>query len=175
MSIIGPIILGVVVAGVVLLVWPCMEREWPVTPGAKVEVVARWAFLGIVLGCFAYVFLWQFMEPVGQPTGGAMAIVYLVTSPWAWGFLSLCALSAALVPVMAICRGTQTSYGRLLYFLGGVWALGLLITEPIAVLIYRAELREHYRDWSVVNLFTLSVPTALALVVLIAPSWRDER
>jgi hypothetical protein len=152
-----------------------MKEERPVTYGAKIEVVVRWAFLGILLGCFAYTLLWQFMEPVGQPTGGAMAIVYLITSPWAWGFLSLCALSMALVPVMAIFRGTETSYGRLLHFLVLMWALGLLITEIIAILVYRSAIRGHHWDWPVIDLFTLSVPTALALVVLIAGSCRDER
>ena len=175
MSIIALMFVGVVVGGVLLLVWSCLKQEWPVTHGAKIEVVVRWALLGIILGCFAYTFLLEFMEPVGQPTGGAMAIVYLVTSPWAWGFLSFCALSMALVPVMAICRGTEASYGRLLYFLGLVWVVGLLITEIIAVQVYRLALRGHHLDWSVVNLFTLSVPAATALVVLIAGSCRDER
>lgn len=105
MSIIFILIDVFVLWGVLFLILPCMKQERPATKGAQIEMVARWAFLGIVLGCFAYTFLWEFMEPRGQPTGGAMAIVYLITSPWAWGFLSLCAFSTALVPVMAICRG----------------------------------------------------------------------
>ena len=147
------------------------REEWPATPGAKVAVVVSWAFLGILLGCFAYALLWLFMVPNGL----GIAVVNLITSPWAWGFLALCAFSMALVPAMAICRGNETSYGRLLYFLLLVWALGLLITEIIAILVYRLALRGHHLDWSVVHLFTLCVPTALALVVLIAGSCRDER
>jgi len=151
------------------------RSELPVTRGAKIAGVVRWGFLGVVLGCFAYPLLWQFMEPNGQPSGGALAVVNLIVSPWAWGFLSLCALSMALVPVMAICCGTEASYDQRLGFLVLVWALGLLMTEVMAVLVYRLALRGYHLDSSVVDLFTLSVPTALALVVLIAGFWRDER
>lgn len=56
-----------------------------------------------------------------------------------------------------------------------MWVLGLLLTEILAVRLYRLEIRGHHLDWSVVNLFTLSVPTVLALVVLIAGFCRDER
>ncbi len=145
-----------------------MLQKWPATRGAKIEEAVRWAFLGILLGCIAYVFLLQFMEPGGQPSGGALAIVFLVTSPWAWGFLSLCALSMALIPIMAIWCGTETGYARRLYFLALVWFFGLLITETVAVLAYRSAIRGRHWDWSVVDLFTLSVPTALALIVVMA-------
>jgi hypothetical protein len=143
------------------------REEWPATRRAKFDVVAQWAFFGILLGGIAYTLLWQFMEPVGQPPGGAMAMVKLVTSPWAWAFLALYALSMALIPVMAICRGTESTYRRSLHFLGRIWAGGLLVTGIIAVRVYRLALRGHELDWSIIDLFTLSIPTLLALAVLV--------
>jgi hypothetical protein len=143
------------------------REEWPATRRAKFGVVAQWAFFGILLGGIAYTLLWQLMEPVGQPPGGALALANLLTSPWAWAFVALCALSIALIPVMAICRGTETTYRRSLYFLGRIWAGGLLLTGMIAVGVYRLALRGHELDWSVIDLFTLSIPTLLALAVLV--------
>ena len=152
-----------------------MREEWPATRWMKVDVVAQWAFGGILLGCVSYVVLWQFREPAGQPPGGALALVNLITSPWAWAFVALCSLSMGLIPVMAMCRGTETTYCRSLYSLVRVWVGGLLMTGTIAVLVYHVTFRVHRLDWSVVDLFTLSIPTILALVIVMVGCCRVRR
>ena len=140
-------------------------NKWPSTACAKIDVVARWAVMGIFLGGVAYVLLWQFMEPSGQPPGAGFAFVNLFISPWAWTVLAMSALSMALIPVMAIYRGTETTYCRSLKFLENIWIGGLLIAEMLAVFVYHRALRAHDLDGTVIELFTLSVPALLTLFV----------
>jgi len=56
-----------------------------------------------------------------------------------------------------------------------VWGGGLLMTGTIAVLVYHVTFRVHRLDWSVVDLFTLSIPTILALVIVMVGCCRVRR
>ena len=146
-----------------------MHEKRPATFWAKVDLAAHWAFLGILVGVFAYPILWGLMEPGGEPSAAGIAVVLLVISPWGWAFLALCALSIALVPVMAIYRGTESNYGRSLYLLASLWAGGLLVTGTIAVLVYRLTIRVHGFRWDELSVYllTLSIPIMLAFVVIV--------
>ena len=147
----------------------------PANQRAKVYDVAGWALLGLFICVLCYPILFDLIAfglGPGWHEGAGFGLVLLFISPWGWYFLALCAFSLALIPAIAMHRGVGLNYGRFVFFLVRVWAVGFVLTGTILILAYHSlALESHkFNGWlaeSFIGLFMLSIPAVLALVLVI--------
>jgi hypothetical protein len=136
----------------------------PETFRDKLDAVAHWAFLGLLLGGVAYPLVWQLILPLGELPGYQVALLLLWQSPLGWTFLALSVLGLSLVPLVA-ARGEAECYGRDAAFLAGRWVVFLaLVAAPV---IWAAR---HY-DWrqEMIPFVLLLLPLPPTGVVLLGP------
>jgi CBS-domain-containing membrane protein len=104
----------------------------PETFREKLDAMAHWAFVGLLLGGLAYLLIWQLIIPIGDMAGYEYALLLFWQSPLGWMFPLLTMLGMSLVPAVA-AKSDAEHYGRDAAFLATRWVILFAILTALTV------------------------------------------